>query len=50
MTTSTLYRKSAFTNTPEGGNPAGVWIGDTLPSVEEMWQITAEVGYSKTVS
>lgn len=44
----TLYRKSAFTTDPNGGNPAGVWIGDTLPSEMEMQRIAAEVGYSET--
>ena len=32
----------------EGGNPAGVWIGDDLPSPEEMQRIAAEVGASET--
>lgn len=44
----TLYRHAAFTTTPEGGNPAGVWIGDALPSRDEMQAIAAEVGYSET--
>jgi PhzF family phenazine biosynthesis protein len=48
MTSGSLYRLSAFTTTPAGGNPAGVWIGDTLPAPEEMQQIAAEVGYSET--
>ena len=48
MTSGTLYRRSAFTNRPEGGNPAGVWIGETLPAIEVMQQIAAEVGYSET--
>jgi PhzF family phenazine biosynthesis protein len=48
MTTGSLYRYSAFTRRPEGGNPAGVWIGDTLPSPETMQQIAAEVGFSET--
>ncbi len=48
MASGTLYRKSAFTNNPQGGNPAGVWIGETLPSVAVMQQIAAEVGYSET--
>ena len=26
-----LYRYAAFTTTPNGGNPAGIWIGDRLP-------------------
>lgn len=44
----TLYRLSAFTSTPEGGNPAGVWMGDELPPVEEMQRIAADIGYSET--
>ncbi len=48
MTSGKLYRRSAFTDNPEGGNPAGVWIGKTLPPVEVMQQIAAEVGYSET--
>jgi PhzF family phenazine biosynthesis protein len=45
---SSLYRLSAFTDTPAGGNPAGVWIGDTLPAAAEMQRIAAEVGFSET--
>ncbi len=48
MNTGTLSRLSAFTKTPEGGNPAGVWVGDQLPSSEEMQRIAAEVGFSET--
>ena len=28
MNPGTLYRRSAFTDNPKGGNPAGVWIGE----------------------
>lgn len=48
MTSGSLYRFSAFSTTPEGGNPAGVWIGDALPEREVMQQIAAEVGFSET--
>lgn len=48
MTTGTLYRLSAFTTSPDGGNPAGVWLGDTLPAPETMQRIAAEVGFSET--
>lgn len=48
MTPGTLHRLAAFTATPEGGNPAGVWVGDTLPPPAEMQRIAAEVGYSET--
>jgi PhzF family phenazine biosynthesis protein len=43
-----IYRLSAFTSDPAGGNPAGVWIGDSLPEPEEMQRIATEVGYSET--
>lgn len=49
MADGTLYRLSAFTTTPEGGNPAGVWIGEELPEPAEMQRIAADVGYSETV-
>ena len=48
MKTGALYRYSAFSSSPEGGNPAGVWIGETLPEPGEMQRIAAEVGYSET--
>jgi predicted PhzF superfamily epimerase YddE/YHI9 len=48
MKSGTLYRRSAFTNNPKGGNPAGVWVGDKLPSVDVMQRIAAEVGSSET--
>jgi PhzF family phenazine biosynthesis protein len=48
MNTGTLNRLAAFTNSPEGGNPAGVWIGDTLPESDEMQRIAKEVGFSET--
>jgi PhzF family phenazine biosynthesis protein len=44
----TLHRYTAFTTTPKGGNPAGVWIGDALPAVAEMQRIATQVGYSET--
>ncbi len=43
-----LYRLAAFADAPGGGNPAGVWIGESLPSVEDMQRIAADVGYSET--
>lgn len=48
MKTETLYRLSAFTDEPSGGNPAGVWIGEALPSPETMQRVAAEVGFSET--
>lgn len=43
-----LLRLAAFTRDPSGGNPAGVWIGETLPSPEEMLAIAVRVGDSET--
>ncbi|MGI9606042.1 MAG: PhzF family phenazine biosynthesis protein [Acidimicrobiales bacterium] len=43
-----LFRLTAFTTDPAGGNPAGVWIGEHLPSQEEMQRIAAEIGFSET--
>lgn len=43
-----LYRLSAFSTEPHGGNPAGVWVGPTLPALAVMQQIAAQVGYSET--
>jgi PhzF family phenazine biosynthesis protein len=48
MTPDTLYRLCAFTDDPQGGNPAGVWVGTIRPRPEEMQQIAAAVGYSET--
>lgn len=48
MTGPALYRYAAFTASPKGGNPAGVWIGDALPDAVEMQRIAAEVGFSET--
>ncbi len=47
-TSGKLYRLAAFTTTPDGGNPAGVWVGDTLPDPDTMQRIAAEVGFSET--
>ena len=46
---SNVYRYAAFTDNPQGGNPAGVWIGEELPSAKEMQAMAAEIGYSETV-
>lgn len=43
-----ILRIAAFSNGEEGGNPAGVVIGDALPEVAEMQRIAAEVGFSET--
>ena len=39
---------AAFSDGLQGGNPAGVWIGASLPGVHEMQHIAAEVGFSET--
>ncbi len=44
----TVQRISAFADGDRGGNPAGVVIGDTLPSPDRMQAIAAEVGFSET--
>jgi PhzF family phenazine biosynthesis protein len=44
-----IRRYAAFTTEQTGGNPAGVWIGESLPDPVEMQRIAAEVGYSETV-
>lgn len=43
-----LHRRVAFSDRPEGGNPAGVWIGEHLPAPERMQRIANEVGFSET--
>ena len=52
MKTDILYRLSAFadiaSDSPSTGNPAGVWIGDSLPDTATMQSIASDVGYSET--
>ncbi|MEQ5836686.1 PhzF family phenazine biosynthesis protein [Marinobacter sp. NFXS9] len=48
MSDGSLYRYTAFSHNPEGGNPAGVWIGEDLPTPETMQRIAADVGFSET--
>ena len=48
MPSDTLHRYAAFTSDPNGGNPAGVWIGDQLPEPKAMQRIAADVGFSET--
>ena len=43
-----LQKIAAFSNGTQGGNPAGVWIGDALPGPADMQRIAAEVGFSET--
>jgi PhzF family phenazine biosynthesis protein len=48
MVNGQLFKLASFPMGPEGGNPAGVWIGDELPSAETMQKIAADVGASET--
>jgi PhzF family phenazine biosynthesis protein len=48
MISGKIHHLSAFTDSPDGGNPAGVWIGDQLPDVDTMQKIAADVGASET--
>jgi len=43
-----LFQLASFAVGTEGGNPAGVWIGDELPDAATMQQIAADVGASET--
>jgi PhzF family phenazine biosynthesis protein len=44
----TIHRLAAFTDRPDGGNPAGVVLTDHPLPVAEMLSIAADVGYSET--
>ncbi len=46
--TGELHKLTAFSTDPDGGNPAGVWIGDELPDSDTMQAIAKEVGFSET--
>jgi PhzF family phenazine biosynthesis protein len=48
MDPGTIYRLTAFSDRSDGGNPAGVWVGETLPEPSVMQRIAASVGYSET--
>ncbi|HUH07946.1 MAG TPA: PhzF family phenazine biosynthesis isomerase [Egibacteraceae bacterium] len=43
-----IRRLAAFTDSPEGGNPAGVVVTDDALADSAMQAIAAEVGYSET--
>jgi PhzF family phenazine biosynthesis protein len=43
-----ILRLAAFSDADQGGNPAGVWIGEKFPDDAIMQQVAAEVGYSET--
>ncbi|MBX8491427.1 PhzF family phenazine biosynthesis protein [Pseudomonas cichorii] len=46
--TTEILKLAAFSDGDQGGNPAGVWIGDALPDENTMQRIAAEVGFSET--
>src|SRR4051794_6750468 len=46
MTSPAILRYAAFTDTPEGGNPAGVVLDASGLSDAEMLKIAADLGYS----
>jgi PhzF family phenazine biosynthesis protein len=48
MDSGKLYRLAAFTDRPDGGNPAGVWLGAALPPPAVMQQLAQSVGFSET--
>lgn len=48
MADPTILRLSAFTDTPDGGNPAGVVLDASALTDAQMQQIAADVGYSET--
>jgi PhzF family phenazine biosynthesis protein len=46
--TAGILRIAAFSDGDTGGNPAGVWIGPSLPPADEMQRLARAVGYSET--
>ncbi|NNG22129.1 PhzF family phenazine biosynthesis protein [Telluria aromaticivorans] len=43
-----VLRIAAFDDGGQGGNPAGVWIGDALPPEAEMARLAHVIGFSET--
>jgi len=43
-----VLRIAAFSDGDDGGNPAGVVLGEALPAADQMQRIAAEVGFSET--
>jgi len=43
-----IQKIAAFSHNNQGGNPAGVLLGDELPSDNDMLKIAKQVGYSET--
>ena len=48
MSSREVLRLTAFSDDPEGGNPAGVVLDATGMSDAEMLSVAHEVGYSET--
>jgi PhzF family phenazine biosynthesis protein len=48
VTSPAILRYTAFTDSPEGGNPAGVVLDATALSDAEMQQIAADLAYSES--
>ena len=48
MSDAQIQRYAAFTENPDHGNPAGVWMGGELPAPRDMLEIAADIGYSET--
>ena len=48
LNASDVLRIAAFSDGAQGGNPAGVWIGDALPDAAAMQRIAHQIGYSET--
>jgi len=48
VTSADVLKIAAFSDGKCGGNPAGVAIGDHLPSPEVMQAIAADIGFSET--
>lgn len=48
MQLTDIQRIAAFDDDGQGGNPAGVWIGATLPNAAEMARMARAVGFSET--
>ena len=43
-----ILKIAAFSDGDTGGNPAGVMLGEVLPSDADMQRIAAKVGFSET--
>jgi len=48
MKLNDIQRIAAFDDDGQGGNPAGVWLGDALPPAAEMASVAHELGFSET--